>query len=364
MSELKHTPLYGFHQDHGARLVPFAGWEMPVQYTTILDEHRAVRERAGLFDVSHMGEALVSGPQAESFLDYLLPNKIAGAPIGKGVYSPMCHPNGGVVDDLIAYRLRQNEFLLCINAANAEKDLRWIKSHASNFNVEVEDVSDHYAQLALQGPRAMEILNAVAAPPDGKELKVKRFRLVETELAGVPCLICGTGYTGEDGVEIYCHTGHARQLAELIVQAGEPHGLALAGLGARDSLRLEAGLPLYGHELADDISPLEGGIAWTVKISKPGDFIGKDALARQQAEGAPRKIVFFTMDDKRIAREGALVFSGEAEVGRVVSGTKSPILNQPIGSALVQTTADESTLEVDIRGKRYPLNVKKPPLHR
>lgn len=364
MSELQQTPLYGFHLDHGARLVPFAGWEMPVQYTSILDEHRAVRERAGLFDVSHMGEAIVSGPQAGAFLDYLLPNKVASAPVGKGVYSPMCRPDGGVVDDLIAYRLRENEFLLCINAANTQKDLDWIQAQVGGFDCQVEDVSPNYGQLALQGPKAMEILNAVAKPPEGKELKVKRFRLVETELADIPCLICGTGYTGEGGVEIYCHSGHVRQLAELIWQVGEPMGLALCGLGSRDSLRLEAGYPLYGHELADDISPLEGGIAWTVKLDKPGDFIGKEALAKQAADGPPRQIVFYTLDDRRIARQGAEVYAGDQKVGEVVSGSQSPILGCPIGSALIQTGVDLNELAADIRGKRYPMTVKQPPLHR
>lgn len=210
----------------------------------------------------------------------------------------------------------------------------------------------------------MEILHAAAQLPEGKTLRIKRFHLVETEVGSIPCLICGTGYTGEEGVEIYCHRGHARQLAEMLVKAGQNHGLALVGLGARDSLRLEAGLPLYGHELADDISPLEGGIGWTVKLSKPGDFIGKEALRKQHTDGPPRRLVFFTMDDKRIAREGASVFSGETEVGRVVSGTQSPILNRPIGSALIASDADPATLEADIRGKRYLLNVKKPPLHR
>lgn len=363
MSDLKHTPLYGFHLDHGARLVPFAGWEMPVQYTSILEEHKAVRETAGLFDVSHMGEALVIGREAEAFLDYLLPNRIAGTPIGKGVYSPMCHPHGGVVDDLIAYRLRAEEFLLCLNASNTQKDLDWINAHKGDFDCTVEDVSATYAQLALQGPKAMEILNVVAAPPSGKQLKVGRFRVVETELAGIPCLICGTGYTGEDGVEIYCHHGHARQLADLLVEVGKPMGLALCGLGARDSLRLEAGFPLYGHELTDDISPYEGGVGWTVKLNKPGDFIGKEALAKQ-ANAAPRQTVFYTMSERRIARQGAPVFVGDEQVGEVLSGSQSPILNCPIGSALIKASAYGSRLEADIKGKRFKLMVKNPPLHR
>ncbi|GHC04435.1 glycine cleavage system aminomethyltransferase GcvT [Cerasicoccus arenae] len=364
MSELQHTPLYGFHLDHGARLVPFAGWEMPVQYVSILEEHVAVRERAGLFDVSHMGEALVTGPDAETFLDYLLPNKIAGTPIGKGVYSPMCHPSGGVVDDLIVYRLRETEFLLCLNASNTKKDLDWINAHKGSYDCTIEDVSAAYAQLALQGPKAIEILNLVAEPPTGKTLAVKRFRVLETELAGIPCLICGTGYTGEGGVEIYCHQGHARQLADTILEAGQPLGLALCGLGSRDSLRLEAGLPLYGHELGDDITPTEGGVGWTVKLNKPGDFIGKQALVNEQANGPKRQLIFFTMNDRRIARAETPVFTGDTQVGVVVSGTQSPILNCPIGSALIAADADLADLTVDIRGKRIPLTIKAPPLHR
>ncbi|WP_309386716.1 glycine cleavage system aminomethyltransferase GcvT [Cerasicoccus frondis] len=364
MSDLQHTPLYGFHLDHGARMVPFAGWEMPVQYTGILDEHLAVRERAGLFDVSHMGEALVTGAGAEAFLDYLLPNKIAGTPVGMGVYSPMCHPSGGVVDDLIAYRLRENEFLLCLNASNTQKDLDWIAQQIGDFDCTLEDVSSTYAQLALQGPKAMEILNAVAGVPAGKELKVKRFRVVETELASIPCLICGTGYTGEGGVEIYCHHGHARQLADTLVEVGQPMGLALCGLGARDSLRLEAGYPLYGHELGDEITPTEGGVGWTVKLDKPGDFIGKEALLAERADGPKRKVVFYTMSDRRIARAETPVFVGDKQVGVVVSGTQSPVLGCPIGSALVDALADVSELEVDIRGKRFPITAKQPPLHK
>lgn len=335
-----------------------------MQYTSILEEHRAVRERAGLFDVSHMGEVLVSGPEAEAFLDYLLPNKIAGSPLGKGVYSPMCRPDGGVVDDLIVYRLRETEFLLCINASNTLKDVAWIQEQITGFNCTAEDVSANYGQLALQGPKAMEILNAVAQPPAGKELKIKRFRAVESELADIPCLICGTGYTGEGGVEIYCNSGHVRQLAELIWQVGEPLGLALCGLGARDSLRLEAGLPLYGHELADDISPLEGGIGWTVKLDKPGDFIGKEALTKQAADGPPRRVIFYTLADRRIARQGAEVFWLDTPVGQVASGSQSPILDCPIGSTLILSNVNDNELTVDIRGKRYPLQVKQPPLHR
>ncbi|WP_309398637.1 glycine cleavage system aminomethyltransferase GcvT [Cerasicoccus maritimus] len=363
MSDLQHTPLYAFHLDHGARMVPFAGWEMPVQYTGILDEHLAVRERAGLFDVSHMGEALISGAGAEAFLDYLLPNKIAGTPIGKGVYSPMCNSTGGVVDDLIAYRLGETEFLLCINASNTQKDLDWIQQQLCGFDCSLEDVSATYAQLALQGPMALAILNAVAGVPEGKELQVRRFRVLETEIASIPCLICGTGYTGEAGVEIYCHHGHARQLAGVILDVGEPMGLTLCGLGARDSLRLEAGLPLYGHELGDDITPTEGCVGWTVKLDKPGDFIGKEALLAERQNGPKRKVIFFTMSDRRIARAGTQVYQGDTLVGEVVSGTQSPVLGCPIGSALVDAQVDVSALEVEIRGKRFPITAKQPPLH-
>lgn len=381
VSELKRTPLFDFHVQHGGRLVPFAGWEMPVQYSSILEEHRAVREAVGLFDVSHMGEALVSGKGAEAFLDYVLPGKILGQPVGKAIYSMLCNEDGGVVDDLIVYKLTETEFLLCLNASNTQKDIDWLRAHIGGFDCTLEDVSDVYAQLAIQGPLARKLLNDLAEVPEGKVFDLKKFHFKESNILGFPVIVCGTGYTGEDGCEIYCHTSHAHDLAPLILQYGEKYGIRLCGLGARDSLRLEAGLPLYGHELSDTISPLEAGLGWTLDLGKAADFVGKAALLRQKAAGAPRKVVFFTLDDKRIARAGAAVFAAGAPVGgqstggqsacsqpvgEVLSGTQSPMLDRPIGSALICADAlkEGAALEVDIRGQRYPLNLKKPPLHK
>lgn len=347
-------------------MVPFAGWEMPVQYAGILEEHRAVREAVGLFDVSHMGEALVSGKDAERYLDFILPGKIVGQPVGKAIYSMLCRPDGGVVDDLIIYKLTDSEFLLCLNASNTQKDLDWMHMHLGDFDCTLEDVSATYAQLAIQGPLARKLLDDLAEVPEGQTFDLKKFHFKEANLLGFPVLVCGTGYTGEDGCEIYCHANHAHDLAPLILEHGEKYGIKPCGLGARDSLRLEAGLPLYGHELADDITPLEAGLGWTLDLSKDSDFIGKAALQKQKAEGVQRRVVFFTLADKRIARQGAEVYASERKVGEVLSGTQSPILERPIGSAMVCAEALRSgePLFVDIRGQRYPLQIKKAPLHK
>jgi len=341
-------------------MVPFAGWEMPVQYTSIVDEHRAVRQAAGLFDVSHMGEAEVSGPGAEAYLNRVATNKVAGIAVGKAVYTMLCHPHGGVVDDVIISRWGEECFQICLNASNVEKDLAWLQEHAQGAaGVRVEDASEAWGQLALQGPRALEILAAVS----GGQSVPGRFQVAEAKVAGIAgCWVSRTGYTGEDGVEIYVPAAQAEILAEALWQAGAPLGLKLCGLGARDSLRLEAGYPLYGHEIADDITPLEAGLGWVVKLDKP-DFIGRAALEAQRQAGVPRKLVHFRLRDRRIARAGAPVFAGEREVGRVVSGSWSPILEDAIGSALIETGSGAAGWEVSLRGARLPLHVSRPPLH-
>jgi len=342
-------------------MVPFAGWLMPVQYTSILQEHRAVRESAGLFDVSHMGEVTVSGPQAATFLDALVPNHVAGLHDGKALYTCMCNEDGGTVDDLIIYRFAADRFFLCVNAGNASADIVWIKQHAANYDCAVEDVSGDYALIALQGPQAIAILKKLIATD---AIPSKRFTFSQTEMAGATVIVSRTGYTGEDGVEIYCPVAQADTLARLVMDAGQDHRLTLCGLGARDSLRLEAGYPLYGHELGPDISPLQAGLGWTVKLTTKGDFIGRAALEAEQANGPTRRIVHFTLEDRRIARQGTAVLCGDKEVGAVVSGTLSPILNKPIGSALIASDADDKNLQVSLRGNPVSLNVKKPPLHK
>jgi aminomethyltransferase len=359
MSELKRTPLREFHAAHGARLVDFAGWEMPVQYRSILEEHKAVRRTAGLFDVSHMGEVDVRGPGAEKFLNQLVTNEVAKMYPGRVVYSPMCYPTGGVVDDLLIYRWAPEHFFLCINAGNIDKDLAWIREQARGFDVAITDRCADFGLIAVQGPRAAAIVQSLTGAKLGA---VKYYHFVEGTVAGLHCCISRTGYTGEDGFELYVNAGEAVALTEALLAAGAPHGLELAGLGARDSLRLEAGYPLYGHEITQDISPLTAGLGWTVKLDKGADFIGRTALLAEKQNGAPNKIVFFKTGDRRIVRADTPVLGADgATVGRVLSGTLSPLLNEAIGSALVTTVAAAQPLAVDIRGTKINLQLVKPP---
>jgi aminomethyltransferase len=363
MSAPLQIPLHAFHAAQGARFVDFGGWNMPVQYTSILEEHKAVREAAGLFDVSHMGEFHVAGSDAARFLDRLVVNAVESAPVGKAIYSPMCNGNGTVVDDLILYRTAEDAFLVCVNASNIEKDYGWFLKQAERWGlaVEIEDQSDAFALLAVQGPKAVTILEAIGLT---EAATIRRFWHQQVAYAGEKIRICRTGYTGEDGFEIYASPKAAEALAKQILAEGAAHGLKLCGLGARDSLRLEAGLPLYGHELSDQITPLEASLDWTVKFGK-GDFIGKNALSEQKAGGVPRRVVHFKLEGRRIAREGTPV-QDEAgnEVGQVLSGTLSPMLNCPIGSAIVRTEVKDAPLFVDLRGHHLPLQVAKPPLHK
>lgn len=359
MSELQRTPLRDFHAAHGARLVDFAGWEMPVQYRSILEEHKAVRRAAGLFDVSHMGEVDVRGPEAGKFLNRLVTNDVAKLFPGRVLYSPMCYASGGVVDDLLVYMRGPEDYFLCINAGNIAKDLAWIHQQAAGFNVSITDRSADYALLAVQGPAAVAILQSLTGAKLGL---LKYYHFVEGTVAGVHCLISRTGYTGEDGVELYHAASDALTLAQALLAAGAPQGLELAGLGARDSLRLEAGYPLYGHEITQDISPLTAGLGWTVKLDKGTDFIGRDALVAEKQNGAPQKVVFFKTGDRRIVRADAPVLGEDGSVvGKVLSGTLSPILNEAIGSALVASASAERPLAVDIRGTKLNLHLVKPP---
>ena len=374
MGNLKCTPLRDFHVAHGGRMVDFAGWEMPVQYRSILEEHKAVRRAAGLFDVSHMGEVDVRGPEASRFLDHLVTNDVARLFPGRVLYSPMCYPNGGVVDDLLVYMRGPEDFFLCINAGNIDKDLAWIREQAAAFDVRITDRCADYAQLAIQGPRAAHIVQSLTAVDLAP---VKYYHFTEGAVAGVPCLISRTGYTGEDGFELYHPAAEAVRLAEAVLAAGAPHGLELAGLGARDSLRLEAGYPLYGHELSAEISPLVAGLGWTVKFDKgsrplaPGemptptsgtDFIGRDALLLERVDGSPFKVVYFRTGDRRIVRAQALIYNSEGQnCGHVLSGTLSPILNEAIGSALLTRDLASAPLAVDIRGEKIALRLVKPP---
>jgi aminomethyltransferase len=359
MSLLKRTPLHAFHVAHGGRIVDFAGWEMPVQYKSILDEHKAVRRTAGLFDVSHMGEVDVKGPEAGKFLQHLVTNDITKLYPGRVLYTSMCYENGGVVDDLLVYMRGPEDYFLCINAGNIDKDLAWIREKAAAFSVTITDRSDDYALLAIQGPKASAIVQSLT----GAKLDlIKYYHFGEGTVAGIHCMISRTGYTGEDGFELYHAAADAPALAEAVLAAGTPHGLELAGLGARDSLRLEAGYPLYGHEITAETSPRAAGLGWTVKLNKGSDFIGRAALEQESKNGAARKIVFFKTGDRRIVRAGAAVLAEDGRtVGTVVSGTLSPILNEAIGSALVESAAASQSLFTDIRGAKLALNPVKPP---
>ena len=363
MSTTLQIPLHDFHARHGARFVPFGGWNMPVQYSSILEEHKAVRSAAGLFDVSHMGEFEVAGPDAGRFLDRLVVNAVANAPVGKAVYSPMCADDGGVVDDLILYRTEEARFLVCVNASNVKKDFDWFTQQLEAWGLDatVSDRSADYALLAVQGPASVGILENAGLTEAGS---IKRFRHRELLFGGTPVRVCRTGYTGEDGFEIYIPADSAEAFAEKLVAAGETDGMRLCGLGARDSLRLEAGLPLYGHELSDSITPLEAGLEWTVKFDKE-DFVGKAALLAQHEGGVPRRVVHFRLDERRIAREGTPVVDDSGNtVGEVLSGTKSPILGCPIGSALVDSASAAGPLYVELRGNRPALEIARPPLHK
>jgi aminomethyltransferase len=359
MPDLKRTPLRDFHAAHGARLVDFAGWEMPVQYRSILEEHKAVRTAAGLFDVSHMGELDVAGPDAAAFLGALITNDVSKMQPGRVLYSPMCHPDGGVIDDLLVYMRGPEDYLLVVNAGNTDGDFEWIKSRAAGREVDVSNRSSDWGLLALQGPQAKAILQPLtAAPLEG----LKYYHFTEGEVAGRKCLISRTGYTGEDGFELYHGPADSVGLAEALLAAGRGHGLELCGLGARDSLRLEAGFPLYGHELSREISPLTAGLGWTVKLEREGDFSGKTALTAEKKNGSPRKVVFFRTGDRRIARAETPVSGADgAPVGRVLSGTLSPIPGEAIGSALVDTPALQNPLHVDVRGASIQLHLVKPP---
>jgi aminomethyltransferase len=365
MSEtLQRTPLYEWHLGQGARMVPFAGWEMPVQYAGILEEHRTTRTAAGLFDVSHMGEAVVSGPDAVAFMERVATNRLDNLAPGRARYTLMCVPDGGVVDDIIVYRVGPQEFFICLNAGNAPGDVAWLKQQAAGFDCVVRDASADYAQIALQGPQAVAIAARLAA--DANPGSLPRFAFAEMTVGGMPVRASRTGYTGEDGFEFYVAPGLAVGLADALLEAGRDLGLKPCGLGARDSLRLEAGMPLYGHEISREISPLQAGLGWAVKLDKPGGFIGREALAAEAEAGPARRVVFFTLDDRRIARAGAVVTAGGQAVGTVLSGTMSPVLNRPIGSALVERGALEAgvPLSVDLRGTVVELHVAKPPLHK
>lgn len=342
-------------------MVEFAGWEMPVQYHGVIDEHRAVRQGAGLFDVSHMGEIEVRGGNALELCQRLTANDISRMRLGQAQYNLLLNERGGVIDDVIFYRLEQDSFFICVNASNSDKDFAWLRAQAAG-TAEVENVSDKYAQLALQGPRAAKILQPLTAV---SLAEVKSFSFVFADIASVRCLAARTGYTGEDGFELYCAAENAPRLWTALLDAGAADGLVPAGLGARDTLRLEKAYPLYGHELDDTTTPLEAGLEWVTKFSKP-DFIGRHVLLKQKERGVERKLVGLEMLEPGIARGGYPLFKNSINIGRVTSGTRSPSLGKAIALGYVgaEHAGVGEVVDVEIRTRKVPAKIVSLPFYR
>jgi aminomethyltransferase len=356
---LKRTPFYDKHVALGAKIVPFAGWEMPVQYPQgITAEHKAVRERCGLFDVSHMGEFIVRGDRAVDFVTFVTTNDVAALGVGQVHYSTILNDRGTIEDDCLVYRFADH-LMMVVNASNVAKDYAHIARHAARFGVTLDDVSDETGLLALQGPLAARILQ----PLTGTDLSaIGYYHFAEGEVGGMPMLISRTGYTGEDGFELYHDVRYAPRLWDLLMGAGD---VTPAGLGARDTLRLEMGMALYGNDIDDTVTPLEANLSWLVKLKK-GDFVGKPVLERQKADGIPRKLVGFTLGDRNIARHGYPVFADGRPSGIVRSGTMSPTLSIPIGTCYlpVDIAKEGARFEIEIRSKRVPATVVKPPFYK
>jgi aminomethyltransferase len=347
---LRRTALYDRHAAAGAKLVPFAGWEMPIQYQGIRQEHLAVRRNTGVFDVSHMGEVETRGPQALEFLQRVLSNEVRRIPEGGAQYSVICREDGGVLDDTITYRMADCEFLTVTNSANHDEDLAWLQAHAEGFDVDVVDTSDCFAMLAVQGPDARRLMGELVDGP----LPI-RMHCVERSVAGVGVTVCGTGYTGEDGFELLIDPGDAVTVWDALVEAGA----VPAGLGARDTLRLEACFHLYGNDLCEDRGPIEAGLGWCCREST--GFIGAEAVAAARREGTPEKLVPFVIEGRGIARQGNPVVGG----GVVTSGTYSPCLERGIGMAYVSAERAEpgTQIEIDVRGSRRAATVARKPLY-
>ncbi|MFZ5354415.1 MAG: glycine cleavage system aminomethyltransferase GcvT, partial [Bacillota bacterium] len=343
MENVRKTALYDAHVRFGGKIIEFAGWELPVQYEGIIPEHEAVRNAAGLFDVSHMGEVDVKGPEAFAFVQNLITNDASVMLDNQVIYSLMCYPDGGVVDDLLVYKFNDNHFYLVINASNVEKDYQWMLGNKGSFDVELTNISDKVSEVALQGPKAEEILQKLTSI-DLSELKFF-FCKRDVEIGGIKCLISRTGYTGEDGFEIYADNGSIAALWDKLMEAGKDFGLKACGLGCRDTLRFEATLPLYGNEISKEITPLEAGLGIFVKLTKD-DFIGKAALVKQKEEGLRRKLVGFEMLEKSIPRHGYEVMADGKTIGFVTTGYISPTVKKTIGLALVDTAYSELGTEI------------------
>lgn len=358
---MKKTPLYEKHIQLKGKIVDFGGWALPLEYSGIIPEHEAVRKKAGIFDVSHMGEITVKGADAEKYLQMLLTNDISLLNMNQIAYTTMCYPHGGVVDDLLVYKYSKEDYLLVVNASNTEKDFEWLKENQFG-NTEILNVSEGYAQIALQGPLAQTILQKTTEK-DLNEIEFYYFS-DNISIGNIKTLVSRTGYTGEDGFELYFAYDKAQEMWDLLLNSGKEEGLLPAGLGARDTLRFEAALPLYGHELDENITPLEAGLGFCVKLNKD-DFIGKEALVKQKAETLKRKIIGFEMIDRGIPRSSYEVFAEGRKIGHVTTGSYSPTLKKNIGLALIESpyAKEGSEFEIAIRNKNLRAQVIKKPFY-
>lgn len=357
----KKTPLYDCHVESKGKIVPYAGYLLPVQYATgVITEHMAVRTKAGLFDVSHMGEVMLKGKDALANVQMLVTNDCSKMVDGQVKYSPMCYDNGGTVDDVLVYRMDSTSYLIVVNAANRHKDVEWMKTHLFG-DVTLEDISDNVALIALQGPNVLDIIASLA---DLAYIPEKNYTFKkDVMVAGVECLVSRTGYTGEDGFELYCSNTDATTLWNKLLEVGKDLGLIPAGLGCRDTLRLEAGMPLYGHELSEEISPLEAGLKFAVKMDKE-DFIGKNALATM--EPIKRKRVGLKMIGRGIAREDCVIYKDNQVVGHTTSGTHCPYLNHAVAMGMIELDyMNPGTLvDIEVRGRRLQAEVVSLPFYK
>ena len=357
---MKKTALYDVHVALSAKMAPFAGYHMPIQYRGIIAEHLSVRQRVGVFDVSHMGEFIVSGDGAEAFLNRLTTNNVARLTPGQIQYSTMLYEDGGVVDDLLVYRF-EDHYMMVVNASNLSKDFAWADAHLIS-NTEIKDVSDDYTLLAVQGPHSEEVI-ASLTDVSLDEIVYYSFRL--GQIAGRECIISRTGYTGEDGFELYIRNHYSEHIWDAILTAGQKHGIEPVGLGARDSLRLESAFCLYGNDIDQTTNPIEAGLGWIVKSKKRGGFIGKDRVLKAK-EYFSRKLVGFKLKEKGIPRQHCEVYCEEKRIGVVTSGGISPMLNVGIGLAYIDLPNQEigTQIEVDVRGRRIPAEVVKTPFYK
>jgi aminomethyltransferase len=363
MTELKKTALNAIHRKLGGRMVEFGGWDMPVQYSGTIDEHLAVRTAAGIFDVSHMGEVEIIGPQALDFVQHLTPNDAAKLADGQAQYSALLTREGTFIDDILVHRLSAEHYFICVNASNTDKDFAWVSSHGERFDATAFNTSNKYSQLAIQGPKALQIIQPFA---DVDLSAIKYYRFTHGHIDSVPALIARTGYTGEDGVEIYFAPEASERIWNKVMEAGTPHGLLPCGLAARNTLRLEAKMALYGHEIDDTTTPWEADLAWIVKADK-GDFLGREKLLEQR-NNLTRKLVGFEMKDRAIARDGYPVFvdGSETPFSTVTSGSPAPFLKKNIGMTYVPVnqTAVGTELEIEIRGRRVPAEIVPTPFYK